>query len=84
MTGAADETRTRNTLLGRQMLYQLNYCCIIYLKLANLRYIILKLFSINLCVLVNHSRGLRKPWWLQKMVTLQLSLGYEPSEIPFL
>lgn len=29
--GAANETRTRNILRGRQTLYQLNYSCIKYL-----------------------------------------------------
>ena len=60
MTGAADETRTRNTLVGNQMLYQLNYCCIVYPKLTNLRYIILKLFSLNIGALVNLSRWIKK------------------------
>lgn len=60
MTGAADEARTRNTLFGRQMLYQLNYCCIVYPKLANLRYIILKLFSLNIGISVNLSGWVKK------------------------
>ena len=46
MTGTADEIRTHNTLVGSQMLYQLNYCCIVYPKSTYLGYIILKL-SLN-------------------------------------
>ena len=33
--GAADESRTRNNLLGGQVLYQLNYSCIEYLISKN-------------------------------------------------
>ena len=80
----ADEVRTRNILVGSQMLYQLNYCCIVYPKSTSISDILPLTFIQRPRCIRNSVGGVRKPYWLQETVTIRPTSAYEADDEPLL
>ena len=66
------------------MLYQLNYCYIVYPKSTSISDILPLTFIQRPRCIRNSVGGVRKPYWLRETVTIRPASAYEADDEPLL